>query len=32
MVPLGDVGKVEARFDKFGDNVNLGARYMHYLR
>jgi hypothetical protein len=23
---LGDVGQVEARFDPFGDSVNLGAR------
>jgi hypothetical protein len=26
MVPLGDVGQVEARFGPFGDSVNLSAR------
>jgi hypothetical protein len=26
---LGDMGQVEARFDTFGDSVNLDARYVH---
>jgi hypothetical protein len=26
---LGDMGQVEARFDTFGDSVNLNARYVH---
>jgi hypothetical protein len=26
IILLGDVGQVEARFDPFGDSVNLGAR------
>jgi hypothetical protein len=26
MVLLGDVGQVEARFDPFGDSINLEAR------
>jgi hypothetical protein len=29
---LGDVGHVESRFSPFGDNVNIGARYVHGLR
>ena len=29
---LGDVGHVEPRFDPFGDNVSVGARYVHILR
>jgi hypothetical protein len=29
---LGDVGQVEARFNLFGDSVNLGTRLVHGLR
>jgi hypothetical protein len=29
---LGDVGHVESHFGPFGDNVNVGARYVHRLR
>jgi hypothetical protein len=25
MLPLGDIGQVEAHFGPFGDSVNLGA-------
>jgi hypothetical protein len=32
MVLLGDVCQVKARFDPFGDSVNLGASYVHGLR
>ena len=31
MVLLGDVGQAEARFDPFGDIVNLGARLVQDL-
>ena len=29
---LGDVGRVESHFFLFGDNVSIGARYVHGLR
>jgi hypothetical protein len=29
---LGNVYHVESRFDLFGDNVSVGARYVHVLR
>jgi hypothetical protein len=28
---LGDVGHVEPRFGAFGDDVSVGARYVHSL-
>jgi hypothetical protein len=28
---LGDVGHVESHFFKFGDNVSVGARWVHGL-
>jgi hypothetical protein len=31
MVLLGDEAQVEARFDPFGDSVNLDARLVHVL-
>ena len=32
MVLLGDVGRLEARFGTFGDNVSLGTREVHGWR
>jgi len=32
MVPLGDVGQVEAPFSLVGDSINLDARQVHGLR
>ena len=32
MVLLGDVGRVEARFGTFADNVSLGTRELHGWR
>jgi hypothetical protein len=32
MEHIGDVGHVEPRFGLFGDNVHVGARYVHGLR
>ena len=29
MVLLGDIGRVEAHFGMFGDNVSLGTRVVH---
>jgi hypothetical protein len=29
---LGDMGQVEARFNSFGDSVNLNTREVHDLR
>jgi hypothetical protein len=28
---LGSIGQVESSFGSFGDNVSLGARYVHGL-
>jgi hypothetical protein len=32
MERLGDMGKVEARFNPFGDTIYLGPRLVHGLR
>jgi hypothetical protein len=32
MVPLGDIGQVEARLGQFEDSVNPGARQVYGLR
>ena len=32
MVLLGDVGRVEAHFGTFGDNVSLGTGEVHHWR
>jgi hypothetical protein len=31
MVLLGDISQVEARFELFGDSINLNARQVHGL-